>query len=173
MFSFAIARVPLYTTISNFWNSCSQRFEVGIVLNSTNYFLSTQVAYGALLWISLPSNVYVYIISKLYIHNISKVCFFFWFLVCMLCRSKCLIIPNSQGPETLNYLVSLTCRTLDVTNRLFSRVLTQTQSLGTYIHFAISILCTFFISWDHRYPYNFTQSTPTHTHFNAPMYVHA
>ena len=36
----------------------------------------------------------------IYIYHIQKV--FFWFLVCMLCRSKFLIIPNSQGPEALN-----------------------------------------------------------------------
>jgi len=53
------------------------------------------------------------------------------------------MIPNSQGLETLNKFVSLICRTLDVINRLFSRVLAQTQSLGTYIHFAISILGPF------------------------------
>jgi len=41
VFSFAITRVPVYTAISNFWSSCSQRFEVEVVLNSTNYFLST------------------------------------------------------------------------------------------------------------------------------------
>ena len=170
VFSLAIARVSVYTAISNFWSSCSQRFGVEVVLNSTNYFLSTWGAYGALLWISIPSNIYVYIFSKLYIYNIQKV---FSFLVCMLCRSKFLIIPNSQGPEALNLLVSLTCRTFDVINRLFSRVLTHTQSLGTYIHFAISILCPSFTSWDPRYLYNFTQSTPTHTHANTPMYVHA
>jgi len=44
-------------------------------INSTNYFLSTWGAYGALLWISIPSNVYVYIISKLYIYNFQKVFF--------------------------------------------------------------------------------------------------
>ena len=74
--------------------------------------------------------------------------FFVLFLVCMLCQSKFLIIPNSQGPEALNYLVSSTSRTLDVINRLFSKVLTQTQSLGTHIHSAIhsaiSILYPFF-----------------------------
>ena len=37
VFSFAITRVPVYTAISNFENSCSQRFEVEVVLNSTNY----------------------------------------------------------------------------------------------------------------------------------------
>ena len=37
MFSSAITRVPVYTAISNFENSCSQRFEVEVVLNSTNY----------------------------------------------------------------------------------------------------------------------------------------
>jgi len=47
--SFAIARVPVYTAISNVRNSCSQRFGVGIALNLTNYFLSTWGAYGALL----------------------------------------------------------------------------------------------------------------------------
>ena len=36
-------------------------------------------------------------------------------------------------------MVSLTSRTLDVIDRLFFQVLTQTQSLGTHIHFAISI----------------------------------
>jgi len=59
-------------------------------------------------------------------------------------------------------LVSLTCRTLDVINRLFSQVLTQTQSLGTHIHFAVSILYPFFTSLDPRYPYNLP--SPTHTH---------
>jgi len=59
-------------------------------------------------------------------------------------------------------LVSLTSRTLDVINRLFSQVLTQTQSLGTHIHFAISILYPFFTSLDPRYPYNLP--SPTHTH---------
>ena len=49
MFSFAITRVPVYTAISNFGSSCSQRFEVEVVLNSINYFLSTSGAYGALL----------------------------------------------------------------------------------------------------------------------------
>ena len=39
--SSAISRVPVYTAISNFGSSCSQRFEVEVVLNSTNYFLST------------------------------------------------------------------------------------------------------------------------------------
>jgi len=87
----------------------------------------------------------------------------------MLCRLKFLRIPNSQRPEARasDELMLLTCRTLDVINKLFSRVLTQTQSLGTHIHFAIFILCPFFTSWDPRYPYNFTQSTPTHTHTNA------
>ena len=37
VFSFAITRIPVYTAISNFKNSCSQRFEVEVVLNSTNY----------------------------------------------------------------------------------------------------------------------------------------
>ena len=37
-FSFAITRVPVYTAISNFWSSCSQRFEVEVALNSTSYF---------------------------------------------------------------------------------------------------------------------------------------
>jgi len=41
VFSFAITRVPVYTAISNFRSSCSQRFEVEVVLNSPNYFLST------------------------------------------------------------------------------------------------------------------------------------
>ena len=82
--------------------SCSQRFGLGAVLNSTNYFLSTWRAYGALLWRSIPSNVYIYIISKLYIYNIQKVFLFVLFFVCMLCRSKFLINPNSQGPEALN-----------------------------------------------------------------------
>ena len=41
MFSSAISRVPVYTAISNFSSSCSQRFEVEVVLISTNYFLST------------------------------------------------------------------------------------------------------------------------------------
>jgi len=80
----------------------------------------------------------------------------------MLCQSKFLIIPNSQGPEALNQLVSLTSRTLDVIDRLFSQVLTQTQSLGTHIHFAISILYPFFTSVDPRYPRNLPN--PTHTH---------
>ena len=159
VFSFAIARVPVYTAILNLWNSCSQRFGVGVVLNSTNYFLSTWGAYGALLWISIPSNVYAMmmiafitfksslvplfeglwssnswefelsgfrrnrtddlgidspslwpteprlhvrsIYSPNYIYIIFEK-FFFWFLVCMLCRSKFLIIPNSHGPEALN-----------------------------------------------------------------------
>ena len=35
MFSFAINRVPVYTAISNFGSSCSQRFGVEVVLNST------------------------------------------------------------------------------------------------------------------------------------------
>ena len=83
-------------------------------------------------------------------------------LVCMLCQSKFLIIPNSQGLETLNWLVSLTSRTLDVINRLFSQVLTQTQSLVAHIHFAISILYPFFTSVDPRYPGNLP--SPTHTH---------
>ena len=55
----------------------------------------------------------------------------------MLCQSKFLIIPNSQGPETLNWLVSLTSRTLDVINRLFSQVLTQTQQ-STHLHISSS-----------------------------------
>jgi len=58
--------------------------------------------------------------------------------------------------------VSLTSRTLDVINRLFSQVLTQIQSLGTHIHFAISILYPFFTSLDPRHPYNLP--SPTHTH---------
>jgi len=47
--------------------------------------------------------------------------------------------------------VSLICRILSIVDRLFFRVLTQTQSLGT--HFAISILGPFFSSWDPRYSY--------------------
>ena len=87
---------------------------------------------------------------------------FVLFLVCMLCQSKFLIISNSQGPEALNSLVSLTSRTLVFINRLFSQVLTQTQFLVTHIHFAISILYPFFTSVDPRYPYNLP--SPTHTH---------
>ena len=41
VFSSAITRVLVYTAISNFWSSCSQRFKVEVVLNSTNYFLFT------------------------------------------------------------------------------------------------------------------------------------
>jgi len=95
---------------------------------------------------SMDTNcIYEYIISKLYIYNIQKAFFFcVSLLVCMLCQSKFLIIPNSQGPEALNWLVSLTSRTLDVNNRLFSQVLTQTQSLVAHIHFTISILYPFF-----------------------------
>ena len=94
--------------------------------------------------------------------NIQKAFFFFSFLVCILCQSKFLIIPNSQGPEALNLLVSLTSRTLDVINRLFSQVLTQTQSLVAHIHFTICILYPYFTSVDPRNPYNLP--SPTHTH---------
>ena len=95
--------------------------------------------------------------------------FFVWFLICMLCQSKFLIIPNSQGPEALNWLVSLISLTLDVNNRLFSQVLTQTQSLGTHIHFAISILYPFSTSLDPRYPHNLP--SPTHTHASKCTHV--
>ena len=67
-----------------------------------------------------------------------------------------------QGPEALNWLVSLTSRTLDVINRLFSQVLTQTQSLVAHIHCTISILYPFFTSVDPRNPYNLPTPTPTH-----------
>ena len=64
--------------------------------------------------------------------------------------------------------MSLTCCTLDVINRLFSRVLTQTQSLGTYIHFAVSILCPlfFFFSFSplETLVIHITSSVHTHTH---------
>ena len=58
-------------------------------------------------------------------------------------------------------MVSLSCRTLDVINRLFSQVLTQTQSLGTHIHFAISILYPFFNSLA---LVSIQLSSPTHIH---------
>ena len=80
----------------------------------------------------------------------------------MLCQSKFLIIPNLQEPEALKQSVSLTSRTLDVIDRLFPQVLTQTQSLGTQVHFATSILYPFFTSVDPRYPCNLP--SPTHTH---------
>jgi len=52
---------------------------------------------------------------------------------------------------------------LDVINRLFSRVLTQTQSLGTYIRFAISILCPFFSPLQ-TLVIHIISSVQTHTH---------
>ena len=85
----------------NFWSSYSPRFGVEVVLNSTNCFLSTWGAYGALLWIIIPSNVHVYAISKLYIYNIQKVfIFLFLFLIWKLCRSKFLMIPNSRTRDS-------------------------------------------------------------------------
>ena len=69
-------------------------------------------------------------------------------------------------------MVSLTCRTLDVINRLYSKVLSQTQSLDTHIHFAISILYPFFTSVDPRIHITYPVP-PTNTHTNAPVYVHA
>ena len=57
-------------------------------------------------------------------------------------------------------MVSLTNLTLDVIDRLFSRVLTQTQSLDTHIHFAISIMYPFFTSVDPRYPCNLPSPHP-------------
>jgi len=47
----------------------------------------------------------------------------------MFCRSKFLIIPNSQGPKVLNWLVTLICRTLSITKRLFSRVFTPQKTV--------------------------------------------
>ena len=71
-------------------------------------------------------------------------------------------------------MVSLTSRTLDVINKLYSKVLSQTQSLDTHIHFAISILYPFFFlstSLDPYYPYN-SSSPTTHTHTIHPrMYM--
>ena len=65
--------------------------------------------------------------------------------------------------------MSLTSRTLDVINRLFSQVLTQTQSLVAHIHFTISILYPFFTSVDPRYPCNL----PSLTHTHACICTHA
>ena len=77
-----------------------------------------------------PIKCYIYNLQIIYIYY-SKSFFFclISLLVCMLCRSTFLIIPNSQGPNVLNWLLSLTSRTLDVINRLFSQVLTQTQRM--------------------------------------------
>jgi len=56
--------------------------------------------------------------------------------------------------------------TLDVINRL---CLAQTQSLGTCIHFAVSILGPFFHPWDPRSIY--LHSFHTHTHAYKCTYV--
>ena len=70
MFSFAIARVPVYTAISNFRNSCSQRFGIGVVLNSNNYFLSTWKAYGASCAVRPPTMI---VMNK---HPIKCICIY-------------------------------------------------------------------------------------------------
>jgi len=41
VFSFAIARVPLYTAIANYEIRVLNAFGVGVFLDSTHYFLST------------------------------------------------------------------------------------------------------------------------------------
>jgi len=61
-------------------------------------------------------------------------------------------------------LVSLTCRTLDVINRLF---LTQTQSLGTHIHFAVSILGPLFFFFSPLRPSISIYPHQVHTHTHA------
>jgi len=41
VFSFAMARVPVYTAITNYEFRVLNAFGVEVVLDSTNYFLST------------------------------------------------------------------------------------------------------------------------------------
>jgi len=41
VFSFAMARVPVYTAIANYEIRVLSAFGVEVVLDSTNYFLST------------------------------------------------------------------------------------------------------------------------------------
>jgi len=61
--------------------------------------------------------------------------------------------------------------TLDVINRLFSQVLTQTQSLVAHIPFTISILYPFFTSVDPRNPYNLPSPTHTRIQMHPCMYM--
>jgi len=100
-------------------------------LNSTVLCLFSFLRFRGAPWLVVMNNYHIFLV------------FGFFFVICMLCWLKYFIIPITSLSQTLNWLVSLICRTLDVIYRLFSRVPAYTQSITRYINFPISILCPF------------------------------